>query len=179
MNDERISKKTPKSEGLVQLYTGNGKGKTTASLGMAIRAVAKGIRVAIVYFDKGGIHYSERKVIVERFKGEIDFWGSGLDRIDPKTGRFRFGVTDEDKAEAERGLDVVRGILAKPEYGLVILVERDVLDVIAAKPAKTELVLTGRNAPDSFRELADLVTEMTLIKHYFYHGTPAREGLDY
>lgn len=189
--NERISSKTPKSRGLIQVYTGNGKGKTTAALGMAVRAVAQGMKVAIVYFDKGGAHYSERKTLAERFRGEIDFWGTGLDRIDPVTNRFRFGVTDADKAEAARGLEVVRDLFRKDAHGLVILDEinttvslgmldeRDVLDAIASKPEMTELVLTGRNAPDSFRALAQLVTEMTLVEHYFYHGVPAREGLDY
>jgi len=181
----------PKSEGLIQIYTGNGKGKTTAALGMAVRAAAQGIKVAIVYFDKGGSHYSERKILSERFGGEIDFWATGLDRIDPVTKRFRFGVTQEDRAEAGRGLGIVREIFRKGEQGLVILDEinttvslgmldeADALDVISAKPEKVELVLTGRNAPDSFRNLAQLVTEMNLAEHYFYHGVPAREGFDY
>jgi cob(I)alamin adenosyltransferase len=180
-----------KSVGLIQVYTGDGKGKTTAALGMGVRAVGKGMRVAIVYFDKGGEHYSERAVLARKFAGEIDFWASGLDRIDPKTGRFRFGVTPEDKAEAGRGLGIVRELFAAGCHDLVILdeinttVSLGMLDesaaraVIATKPAGVELVLTGRNAPDSFREMADLVSEVTLVNHYFYRGVPAREGLDY
>jgi cob(I)alamin adenosyltransferase len=187
---ERRSSATPKSIGLIQVYTGDGKGKTTASLGMALRAVSQGMKVAIVHFDKGGDHYAERKIIAERFP-EIELHASGLDRIDPVTNRFRFGVTPEDKAEAERGLQLVRGIFAKGEHGLVILdeinttvtlgmlAEADALAVIRTKPSETELVLTGRNAPDSFRELADLVSDVSLVKHYFYHGVPARFGLDY
>ena len=188
---KRTSGKTPKSQGLIQVYTGDGKGKTTAALGMAIRAVSEGIKVAIVYFDKGGSHYAERKVLTERFKGEIDVFATGLDRIDSVTNRFRFGVTPEDKAEAERGLAIVRELFAKGEHGLVILdeinstvtlgmlAEADAFAVIKSKPEKTELVLTGRNAPPAFRELADLVSEVGLVKHYFYHGVPARFGLDY
>ncbi|HSD12057.1 MAG TPA: cob(I)yrinic acid a,c-diamide adenosyltransferase [Patescibacteria group bacterium] len=188
---DRTSKKTPKSSGLIQVYTGDGKGKTTASLGLALRAVSQGVRVAIVHFDKGGTHYAERGIIGEKFPGEIDLFSTGLDRIDPKTNRFRFGVTPEDRAEAERGLAIVRDVFRKGEHGLVImdeinctvslgmLDERDALAVIAEKPPETELVLTGRNAPDAFRALADLVTEMTLVKHYFYKGVPARYGLDY
>ena len=188
---ERLSSKTPKSVGLIQVYTGDGKGKTTASLGVAVRAVGNGLKVAIVYFDKGGVHYSERKVLEERFKGEIDFFASGLDRIDPVTGRFRFGVLPDDKAEAELGLGIVREIFTKGEHGLVILDEINstvslgmldeaaVLEVLKLKPEKTELVLTGRKAPESFRAMADLVTEMTLVNHYFYRGVPAREGLDF
>src|SRR5690349_5055584 len=98
MPDTRTSSNAPKSVGLVQLYTGDGKGKTTASLGLALRAVSEGLRVAIVHFDKGGTHYAERRIIGEKFPGQIDLFACGLDRIDPKTNRFRFGVTDEDKA---------------------------------------------------------------------------------
>jgi cob(I)alamin adenosyltransferase len=189
--EERSSKNAPRSRGLIQVYTGNGKGKTTAALGMAMRAVSQGIRVAVIHFDKGGDHYAERKVIAEKFPGEIDLWATGLDRIDPKTGRFRFGVTAEDKAEAERGLGIVRGVFAEAKHGLVVLdeinttvslgmlAEADVLAAVAAKPADAELVLTGRDAPASFRELADLVSEVGLVKHYFYKGVPARFGLDY
>lgn len=191
MTEKRTSSKTPKSTGLIQVYTGDGKGKTTASLGLALRAVSQGTRVAIVHFDKGGTHYAEREIIAAKFPGEIDLFGTGLDRIDPKTNRFRFGVTDDDKAEAERGLSLVRDIFRKGAHGLVVmdeinctvalgmLDEAAVLAVVGEKPAHAELVLTGRNAPQSFRDLADLVTEMTLVKHYFYKGVPARYGLDY
>ena len=180
-----------KSKGLIQVFTGNGKGKTTAALGTAIRAAGKGMKVAIVYFDKGVTHYSERHVLGSKFAGEIDIVPTGLDRIDPKTNKFRFGVTDEDKAEAERGLAIVRDLLSRRDHQLVILDEinstvslgmlneQDVLTVIKSKPDDVELILTGRDAPASFRDLADLVTEMKLVKHYFYHGVPAREGLDF
>lgn len=181
----------PKSQGLIQVYTGNGKGKTTASLGTAIRAVAEGMKVAIVYFDKGGTHYAERKILESRFKGEIDFFSTGLDRIDPKTGRFRFGVMQEDKDEAERGLALVQKIFLENNHQLVILdeinttvtlgmlEEKKVLAIIKQKPEVTELILTGRTAPESFRELADLLSEVTLVKHYFYQGVPARSGIDF
>lgn len=191
MTEKRTSSKTPKSSGLIQVYTGDGKGKTTASLGLALRAVSQGTRVAIVHFDKGGTHYAEREIIAAKFPGQIDLFGTGLDRIDPKTNRFRFGVTDDDKAEAARGLSLVRDIFRKGRHGLVVmdeinctvalgmLAEADVLAVVGEKPAHAELVMTGRNASQAFRELADLVTEMTLVKHYFYKGVPARYGLDY
>ncbi|MBI4458015.1 cob(I)yrinic acid a,c-diamide adenosyltransferase [Candidatus Uhrbacteria bacterium] len=181
----------PKSRGLLQVYTGDGKGKTTASLGVAIRAAARKMKVAIVYFDKGGEHYSERRILEQRFSGEIDFWATGLDRIDPANGRFRFGVLDEDRVEAQRGLEIVQALFDAGSHDLVILdeinttvslgmlAEDDVLDTLALKPEIMEVVLTGRNAPDSFIEHADLVSEMQLIKHYFYHGVPAREGIDF
>ncbi|MEK7855171.1 MAG: cob(I)yrinic acid a,c-diamide adenosyltransferase, partial [Acidobacteriota bacterium] len=136
-------------------------------------------------------HYAERAILESRFKGEIDFFGTGLDRIDPTNGRFRFGVTPEDRTEADRGLAIVRGIFVRGEHGLVILdeinssvslgmiAEDAALAEIAMKPPDTELILTGRNAPASFLALADLVSDVTLVKHYFYRGVPAREGIDF
>ncbi len=181
----------PKTWGLIQVYTGNGKGKTTAALGLAVRAIGAGKRVVWIAFDKGGeTHYSEREIIRERLAG-IDLHVTGLDRIDPHTGKFRMGVTPEDKEEGMRGLDLARKAFAEMKADLIILDEinsstslgildeQTVLDVIGTKPTDIELVLTGREAPQSFRDLADLVTEMTLVKHYYYKNIGAREGLDY
>lgn len=178
-------------KGLIQIYTGDGKGKTTAALGLAIRAVGAGKKAAIVYFDKGGDHYSERQVLNEHLAGRIDFHSTGLDRIDPDTGQFRFGVEPKDMAEAERGLRLARKIIRAAEHDLVILDELNtvvslgmlavepVQDLLRDKPESMELVLTGRDAPQSFCDLADLVTEMKLLDHYYRRGTKARVGLDY
>lgn len=181
----------PQTWGLIQIFTGDGKGKTTAALGTALRAAAKGKRVAIVSFDKGGeAHYSERDLVRERIK-EIELFPTGLDRIDPVTNVFRFGVTEEDKREGERGLGIVDRLFTDALHDLIVLDEinsstalgiideRAVLELIEKKPPMTELILTGRNAPPSFIERADLVTEMKLVNHYFYRGVAAREGLDY
>jgi cob(I)alamin adenosyltransferase len=182
---------SPKSGGLIQVFTGNGKGKTSAALGMALRAVGGGMRVALVCFDKGGGHYSERIAIERRLKGAFDVFATGLDRMDPVTGKFRMGVTPEDANEAERGLQTVRDVFSRHEHQLVILDEinttvslgmlreSDVLAVLTSKPQDVEVILTGRNCPEVFKDIADLVTEMTLVKHYFYKGVAAREGLDY
>ncbi len=195
--DERI--KGRKGYGLVQLIHGTGKGKTTAALGQAIRCAGSGRRVLIVYFDKGGTtHYSERKIIesIDR----IDYVATGRDRIDPVTGRFDFSIIDVDKTEARRGIEVARlamigdihkgGHKALP-YDLVILDEINstvdlgmldaqcMLDAIAQKRDEIEVILTGRNPPQSFIDAAHLVTEVKLERHYFYSGVPAREGLDY
>lgn len=176
--------------GLIQIYTGDGKGKTTAGLGTAIRAVASKKKVAIMYFDKGGTHYSERTMLAERFP-EIIFEASGLDRIDPVTGRFRFGVLPEDSAEAQRGFMIASNWIRGGTFDLVILDEinstvslgmlkvEPVLELLRLKPKHVEIICTGRSAPAELLELADLVTEMKLVKHYFYGGVPAREGLDY
>lgn len=178
---------------MIQLYTGNGKGKTTAALGTALRSVAMGHPVAFVYFDKGGTHYSERKLFEGPLKslGLIDCFPTGLDRIDPVTNKFRFGVTPEDKAEAERGLQIVRDIFKKNKHKLVVLDELnstlflkmfkldDVLKMLDTKPPEMELIITGRGAPQELIDRADLVTEMKLEKHYFYQDIMAREGIDY
>ncbi len=174
--------------GKVQLYTGKGKGKTTAALGTALRAHANGKKVAFVYFDKGGTHYSEAKILDDL---GIEYYRTGLDRINPETGQFRFGVTEEDKAEGKRGLDKVRELMERGDLDVLvcdeinisaslgIISEEDVLELLKLKKPKLELILTGRDAPASLEEAADLVTEMALKKHYFYKGDPAREGLDY
>lgn len=174
--------------GLVQVFTGNGKGKTTAALGEAIRALGACKKVGIVYFDKGGnTHYNERAVL-ERLG--VTYVATGRDRIDPVSGRFDFSIQPIDKDEARRGLDEARRMFAE-NYDVVVLDEinstadlgmialADVLALLDAKPDATELVLTGRNAHDAVLDRAHLVTEMKLRKHYFYSGVQAREGLDY
>lgn len=181
--------------GLVQVFTGNGKGKTTAGLGCAIRALGAGKKVGIVYFDKGGdTHYFEREILDlllrECATNLLRFIPTGRDRIDPITNRFDFSIQQIDKDEAERGLGEVRKMFQE-NYDLIILDEinsttdlgilsvESVLSVLDEKPEQTELILTGRNAPDAFLDRAHLVTEMRLRKHYFYSGVKAREGLDF
>ncbi|MEA3249570.1 MAG: cob(I)yrinic acid a,c-diamide adenosyltransferase [Patescibacteria group bacterium] len=178
-------------KGLIQIYTGDGKGKTTAALGLAVRAVGAGKKVAIVYFDKGGEHYSERKILIERFAGEIDFIATGQDRIDADTGQFKFGVEPQDVDEARWGLGQAEEIVQTGKHDLVILdelntvtslgmvTEDSVLDLLRNKPVHVELILTGRGAPQSVRDLSDLVTDMKLVDHYYYRGTKAREGIDF
>jgi len=176
--------------GLIQIYTGDGKGKTTAALGVALRALARGKKVAMVYFDKGGDHYAERDILKQRFP-EVDVYATGIDRMNLETGTFRFGVTDEDTREGESGLEIVRHLFQEAKHDLIVLdeinistslgiiSEADVLALLKQKPPQTELILTGRNAPASFIELADLVTEMKMNKHYIQQGIKARDGLDY
>ncbi|MBI4433863.1 cob(I)yrinic acid a,c-diamide adenosyltransferase [Candidatus Uhrbacteria bacterium] len=208
-----MSESIPRSRGCIQVYTGNGKGKTTAALGLAVRARAAGKRVAIVYFDKGGAHYSERALLQHI---GIDWYATGLDRIDPTTGRFRFGVLPEDTAEATRGIERAKQWCCPDAgdapYDLVILDEVNttvalgmipesvVESLLHEKADDLEIVCTGRTevargvdpAPGkpwpngnerqrwlSYFDRADLLTDMRLEKHYFYQGTPAREGMDY
>ncbi len=174
--------------GKIQVFTGKGKGKTTAALGTALRAHAQGKKVAFVYFDKGGGHYSEAAILD---KLGIEYHRTGLDRIDPETGRFRFGVKQEDQLEGKRGLDTVMELMMRADLDVLVLDEicvsaslgiistEDVLNLIACKPQKLELILTGRDAPKEICDRADLVSEINIVKHYFYEGAPAREGLDY
>jgi len=190
-----MKNRAPERWGLLSVYTGDGKGKTTAALGVAIRAFAAGKKVGIVYFDKGGTHYGERAVLdcLARTTcglGSIEYVATGLDRIDPETGRFRFGVTDEDRQEGRRGVEAAFGFLSSG-YDLVVLdefdtssslgiiSEADARRAIDTKAEKTECICTGRDAPAWLVERADLVTEMRNLKHYFSKGVAAREGIDY
>lgn len=174
--------------GLVQLFEGHGKGKTTAAIGSMVRMVGAGKRAAIVYFDKGGNHYMERTVF-DRLG--VDWFAFGRDRIDAKTGRFDFSVTEEDRVLGYRAIERAHQLFASDAYDLVVLDEVNsscalgfvdeaaVLALIDRKPDNLELILTGRDAPTSFKDRAHLVTEMRLVKHYFYSGVKAREGIDY
>lgn len=184
--DTRI--KGRKGYGLIQVFTGNGKGKTTAALGELIRCIGAGKKAAIVFFDKGGTHYSERSIL-ERL--DVPWFAYGRDRIDSQTGKFDFTITDEDRDLAKEGLIKAEELLTSELYDFVVLDEVNsctnldimsvdqVLIVLDKKLERTEVVLTGRNAPNAFLEHAHLVTNMTLQKHYFYSGVPAREGIDF
>jgi cob(I)alamin adenosyltransferase len=174
------SKKSKK--GYTQVYTGNGKGKTTAAIGLAVRAAGAGLKVFIAQFIKMG-DYSEIKAL-KRFSDLITVEQFGL-------GRFTNGKpTLEDIKAAQKGLERVRSVMAADEYKIVILEEanvavmlglfavQDLLKIIINKPHDMELVITGRGASPRIIENADLVTEMKPIKHYFQKGVPARVGIE-
>jgi len=171
---------------MIQMYTGKGKGKTTASLGLAIRAHGHGLKVAIIYFDKGGENYGERNVLK---KLGLDFFPTGLNRRE-SDGSFRFSITPEDTAEAHRGLKLAHELLLQ-SYDLLILDEinstvalnmltaDEVISFIQKIPTSMEVVLTGRNVPDEIAAYADLITEMKPIKHYMEKGVTARKGIEF
>lgn len=175
--------------GMIQVITGNGKGKTSIANGSAIRAVGAGLRVAIVSFDKGGDFYSERKAL-ESIDG-IDLFSTGCIRFNTETRTFRFGVEDQDRQEAERGLTIVRELFRQNEHDLLVLDEinttthlgmlheADVVNLIASKPDSMEIIMTGRNCPEAYIEIADLVSEVCDRKHYIRAGISARKGFDY
>ena len=168
--------------GYVQVYTGNGKGKTTAALGLALRAAGAGLKVFIAQFLKG--QFTSEVEALKRFEESIVLEQFGTRRW---IGRQ---VREEDVEEAERGKrraeEVVREgacdvvildeINVAARYGLVS--EQWLLDLIDSRPPHVELVLTGRYAPESVLARADLVTEMRPVKHYYQDGVPARNGIE-
>lgn len=176
------------SLGQIHVYTGDGKGKTTAALGLALRARGRGLKVAIIFFDKGGFDYGERKILK---KIGVDFWVTGCSRIDSKTSKFRFGVINEDKVAGTKGLIITKQLFKENKYDLLILDEinsatknkivnkKQFLNLLKQKPTGLELVLTGRDAIKEILDQATLVTEMKLIKHYYYQGVVARPGIEY
>lgn len=180
-----------KQQGFIHVYTGDGKGKTTASIGLAMRAVQSGKRVAIIYFDKAGDFYSERRLFDKKFFDEIDWWACGRERFNPQENTFDFNITEDDYWQARRGLEIVSDIMNKAIHQVLILDEINsvlhqkmvdlglVLDLISKKPPEMELILTGRNARQELIEAADLVTDMRCVKHYMEQGVSARAGIDY
>lgn len=180
--------------GYLHVYTGNGKGKTTCSLGLTMRALGAGYRVAFVQFDKGfegkNEHYHER-AILRRLDG-VDLYFFGMERMMPD-GKFRFANIDEDFAQARAGLDKAKELVAAGEHFMVVCDEAitcvgtklysedDLMDLVRvhAEHRRCELVLTGRGAFPRLIEAANLVSEVQLMKHYFYEGVEARKGIEY
>jgi cob(I)alamin adenosyltransferase len=169
-------------KGYVQVYTGDGKGKTTAAIGLSIRAAGAGLKVYIAQFIKMG-DYSEIKAF-KRFSDLITVEQFGL-------GRFIKGKPSEEDIEVARaGIEKVKSLMASGNYDIIILEEasvvaefglisvNDILDMISSKPDNIELVITGRGAAPEVVEKADLVTEMKEIKHYFKTGVQARTGIE-
>ena len=170
-------------KGYTQIYTGNGKGKTTAAFGLALRATGAGKKVFFAQFVKGKM-YSEIKAVREFLPNvEVKQFGLGCFIVnDP---------TEADIITAQKGLAEVKQIIHSEKYELVILDEifialfyklfpaEEVIEIIKSKPEELELILTGRYAPKNIIELADLVTEMKEVKHYYTQGIEAREGIEF
>jgi cob(I)alamin adenosyltransferase len=169
-------------KGYIQIYTGNGKGKTTAAFGLAIRAALSGKKVFIGQFVKN-MKYNETKI--ENYLDNIVIKQLG-------TGCYinREPSAEDIKANIQ-GLEECKELLLNGEYDLVILDEinialyfklfsiQDVIEILKNKKYETEVVLTGRYAPEELIEIADLVTEMTEIKHYYSQGVLSRYGIDH
>lgn len=170
-------------QGCVQVYTGNGKGKTTAALGLALRAVGRGLTVCMFQFIKGGGRYGEH-LAAEKLAPLLTIIQTG------RPGWVNTKDITEDRRTAQEALIQAQELLTSGTFDLFICDEingavgfglidvEQVLDLISRKPEKTELVLTGRNADEKIIEAADLVTEMRDIKHYYAAGVPARTGIE-
>ena len=174
----------PFEKGLVQIFTGEGKGKTSAALGVVLRALGHGLRVYIVYFMKGDYPYGERNVLSKLPNVKFVSFGS-LEFVDPAS------VKPEEIEQAKQALAAAREAMLDGNYDLVVLdevnvatawklVELDeVVRLIRDKPPNVELILTGRHADTKLVQLADLVTECLKIKHPYDKGITSRKGIDY
>lgn len=174
------------SRGLVIVYTGDGKGKTTAAFGLALRAAGRGLRVHVIQFIKGAMDTGEIEMIAKALPSiTVERVGKGF------TWRRDVVPTFEDHVAAAReGLARAREAVTAGDYQVVILDElnvalkkkllpvEDVVALLDARPGRLHLVLTGRGAPDELLERADLVTEMRCVKHPFQRGIPAQVGID-
>ncbi|HDI07665.1 MAG TPA: cob(I)yrinic acid a,c-diamide adenosyltransferase [Candidatus Bathyarchaeota archaeon] len=171
-------------KGLVQVYTGDGKGKTSAAFGLALRAAGRGLKVYIIQFIKGGFDYGELYVVDKIPNISLKAFGRG---------QFitRFPPPPEDVKQAEEAFQLAKKVTESGEYDIVVLDEinvalnlrllsvEKVLELMKNKPAHVELVLTGRYAPKEIIEAADLVTEMREVKHPFQKGISPREGIEF
>jgi cob(I)alamin adenosyltransferase len=172
-----------KQRGLLIVYTGHGKGKTTAALGTVFRALGRGMRVAVVQFIKGKWKTGER-TFAETLPGlEFHVMGKGF--------TWESDDLSRDKAAACAAWDAARRFIESKERDLVVLDEityafhygflalDDVLATLRGRPQNVHVIVTGRNAPEALIEAADLVTEMRAVKHPFEQGVPAQIGIDF
>jgi len=171
-------------QGLVHVYTGNGKGKTSAAFGLALRAIGRGLKVYVVQFIKGGFDYGELYVVDRLPNLKLKAFGRGEFVTENPPGK-------EDVELAQEALALAEQVVKSGEYDIVILDEinvalnlklihlDEVLELLKNKPKHVELILTGRYAPKEIIEAADLVTEMKEVKHPFNKGYKAREGIEY
>lgn len=169
-------------KGYIQLYTGDGKGKTTAALGQAARALGRGMKVAVVQFMKKGEEY-----------GEFAFLSPHLTMLQFGSGKFVDfdNPADEDCRLAEDGFSKAEEFVFSGVYDIVILdevvtavhfgllQEKRLAELMRSKPENVELILTGRGAGKRIVEEADLVTEMKEVKHYYKKGVNARKGIEF
>ena len=175
--------------GYIQVYTGDGKGKTTASLGLAMRALGRCWKVLIIMFTKGGDDYGELSSFMNlspAIKDNLKIIQAGLDRI-----VYKNNETEDDVKEIQKGWELAKKAIKNDEYQLIILDEaniaidmgildvNEVVDVLKNKPEEMEIVLTGRNANPKIIEIAHLVSEIKPVKHYWDTGIAARKGIEY
>lgn len=170
--------------GLVQVYTGDGKGKTSAAFGLALRAVGRGLKVYIIQFIKGGFDYGELYAIKRLPNFELRAFGRGKFVTDVPPN-------EDDVKLATEAFELAREVVNGGKFDVVVLDEinvalhlklietMEVVDLIRHKPKHVELILTGRYAPSEIVELAELVTEMKPTKHPYTKGITPRKGIDF
>jgi len=170
--------------GMVQVYTGDGKGKTSAAFGLALRAVGRGLKVYIIQFIKGGFDYGELYIVEKIPNLKLATFGRG--RFVTETP-----PSEEDSKLAREAFELAKKVVKSGEYDVVVLDEinvalnlkmislNKVIDLIKNKPKHVELILTGRYAPTQIIDVADLVTEMKEVKHPYVQGVPPRKGIEY
>ncbi|HDS11429.1 MAG TPA: cob(I)yrinic acid a,c-diamide adenosyltransferase [Candidatus Wirthbacteria bacterium] len=174
----------PEKIGLIHIYTGEAKGKTTAALGLGLRAAGQGLRVMLIQFMKGQTNYGELASIKQlegyeyRQFGRPDFVERDnphpLDQEGAQAGLF---FAQECMQAGWYDLLILDEVICALDFGLLDLAQ--IVDLVSAKPASLELVLTGRNVPPELIDLADYVTSMELIKHPYQQGIQARRGVEF
>jgi cob(I)alamin adenosyltransferase len=181
---ERKQYGSPSGLGLIQVFTGDGKGKTTAALGTVMRALGQGLKVFIVFFMKGDYPYGEYNILSQLPNVDVANYGS-LEFVDPAN------VRPEDREQAELALGAARKAMTGGNYDLVVLDEvnvalafklielDEILGLIRDKPPRVELILTGRKADPEVIKRADLVTECLKVKHPYDQGMESRRGIEY
>ena len=175
--------------GYIQIYTGNGKGKTTASLGLAMRALGRNWKVLLIMFTKGGDDYGELtsfRNLSPEIQNNLTIEQAGLSRI-----VYAHNRNEDDENEIKRGWEVAKKAILDNEYQLIILDEiniaidlkildiDEVVAVLKNKPKPMEIVLTGRNAHKKVIEIAHLVSKIEPVKHYWDTGIEARKGIEF
>ena len=175
--------------GYIQVYTGNGKGKTTASLGLAMRALGRCWKVLIIMFTKGGDNYGELysfRNLSPEIAENLTIIQAGLDRI-----VYADNKSEEDAKAIQKGWEFAKKAIKNDEYNLIILDEANIaidlgfidlnemVEVLKNKPEDMEIVLTGRNAKEEIINIAHLVSEIQPRKHYWDTGVEARKGIEY
>jgi len=171
-------------KGLVIVHTGTGKGKTTAALGMICRSLGHGYKVALIQFIKGAMQTAE-KVVFDMFPEQME--------MRPMGEGFTWNTQDRERdiAKAREAWEAAKARILDPEWKLVVCDElnivlrydylpvEEVIEVLKQKPEDTHVVITGRNAPQDLIDFADLVTEMTMVKHPFRSGVKAQPGIEF
>jgi cob(I)alamin adenosyltransferase len=189
LNGEKMINPTFSERGYIQIYTGDGKGKTTASLGLTFRALGRGWNVLLILFTKGGDDYGElfsARQLNPHIARQLNIVQAGLNRI-----VFTHNMKEEDAVEIANGWEIAKRAAKSGKYQMIVMDEANIAidlglipleemkEFLATKPPELEVVLTGRRAHPEIIEMAHLVSEIRPIKHYWDIGVKARKGIEY